>query len=195
MLPNGCFMTTKLISTGHVHWFLSPVDDACHSACFHSVGDKSWCLAVWETICQIHPCCIKASHHNPASFDYEDAQFQLYPSTKKSGSVALGIWVRATVLRQCNPLHKIFENNKNYQNTVIKNASSGTGEMAHQLRALTALEEEPGSVLCTYVMPHNHLQFQSQGIWCYLSASVGTRHSSRMSTFMQANTHIHKIKS
>ena len=38
------------------------------------------------------------------------------------------------------------------------------GEMAQWLRALTALPEDPGSILSTHMAAHNCLKIQFQGI-------------------------------
>ena len=45
--------------------------------------------------------------------------------------------------------------------------------MAQQLRALTALPEDPSSVPCIHVVAHNPLYLEFQGIWRPLLTSVG----------------------
>ena len=47
----------------------------------------------------------------------------------------------------------------------------------------------PGAIPNTHMAAHNCLEFQFQGIWCPLLASVGTRH-----TYIQANTCTNKNK-
>ena len=46
----------------------------------------------------------------------------------------------------------------------FKSTLVGAGEMAQWLKALTALREDPGSVLSTYTAAHNYLKLQFQGI-------------------------------
>jgi hypothetical protein len=44
----------------------------------------------------------------------------------------------------------------------------GAGEMTLALRALVALPEDPGLILSSHMMVHNHLSFQYQGFRCHL---------------------------
>lgn len=59
------------------------------------------------------------------------------------------------------------------------------GKMVLLLRTLAA---EPGSVLSTYMVAHNCLKFQFQGIQCPLQSSVRTRHTCGAYQYMQENT-------
>ena len=62
------------------------------------------------------------------------------------------------------------------------------GEMAHQLRAFTALAEDLGLVPSTQVVTHNHLHHQFQGIQRSLLVSIGTNATSIIA--IHAGTHI-----
>lgn len=62
----------------------------------------------------------------------------------------------------------------------------GTGEMTHQLRALAALTEDPGTVLHTHMAAHSRLELQFQGFQCKLLISVGTRQVHGSHTCIQA---------
>lgn len=63
--------------------------------------------------------------------------------------------------------------------------------MAHHLRALTALPEDPGSLPSTHMVAHN-LLLKFQGTRCSLLASVGTRYTSGTQDMCRQN--IIKIK-
>ena len=66
--------------------------------------------------------------------------------------------------------------------------------MAQWSRALTALAEDPGLSLSTYMVAHKYLYLQFQGIQPLLLASMGTRrmHTVHRHTCRQ-NTHTHKM--
>lgn len=53
------------------------------------------------------------------------------------------------------------------------------------VKSNSSLTEAPNSVPNTLLVV--------QGIWCPLLAFVGTRHTYRTHTYMQANIHAHKI--
>lgn len=59
-----------------------------------------------------------------------------------------------------------------YKRGNIKNAYSGSGEMALRLSVFDALAEDPGSVPSTHVVTHN----QFQGIQCPRLVYMVTRH-------------------
>jgi len=66
-----------------------------------------------------------------------------------------------------------------------------TREMAMQLRALVALQEDPGLVPSTHMAVCN-CDYSSRGTHCSLLASSGIRHTCGPQTCMLANTHTHK---
>lgn len=68
------------------------------------------------------------------------------------------------------------------------------GEIAHRLRALIALAEDPSPVLSTHLVAHNHQEPQFQGIQCFLLISVGTRHAYSTNPNMQAKHYMHTMK-
>jgi hypothetical protein len=63
--------------------------------------------------------------------------------------------------------------------------------MARRLRALAAFPEVPSSIPSNHMATHNHLQLQVQGI--PVLASMGTRHTDGIQTYMQAKNLIQKI--
>lgn len=70
----------------------------------------------------------------------------------------------------------------------------GGRNMAQWLKALPTLAEYQGPVLSTHTVAYNHPEPQSQTIQCPLLVYMGTRNLYDIQTYMQANTHTHKIK-
>ena len=66
--------------------------------------------------------------------------------------------------------------------------------MSQQLRALAALAEDVGSVPSTHMMVYNHLLLMFQRAQYPILASIGNRLAHSAQTYMQANTHSHKIE-
>jgi hypothetical protein len=68
--------------------------------------------------------------------------------------------------------------------------------MVQPLRALADIPEDLGLIANTHMVAHNHLQLQSQGIWCPLLASTGSactwstyRHADETPIHMVAHNH------
>lgn len=64
----------------------------------------------------------------------------------------------------------------------MRNRRLGTGEMAHWLRTLVVLLEDPGLIPSTYMVVYNFLYLEFQTIQCPLLVTVGTRdaHGAKM---------------
>lgn len=67
-------------------------------------------------------------------------------------------------------------------------------ERAQYLGPLAAIVDDLNSVPRTHMKSHNSLSFQIQQIWHPLLASRDIRHVRSAQTYMQLNSHRHKVK-
>jgi hypothetical protein len=68
----------------------------------------------------------------------------------------------------------------------------GAGEMAHQLRELVALTEDPGSIPRVYIKVHSHPQLYFQEFWHAFLSFMVTTHT--CCTYIHIHIHIHISK-